>query len=92
MKCPCEVEKTLLSIIELGLLNARYYLGKGDHSRCLKEIEHIHNIPTLIKEFTPDLFLFYKKVVIEEYHSQTEGSISKEMKDFIEKLLQIAPD
>lgn len=59
MKCPDEISEPLLEILKFGLLNIRYYGGKGDSERCSIEANHLHNIPGMLRLYSPEMLDYY---------------------------------
>jgi hypothetical protein len=59
MNCPSEIAGVLLQILETGLLRTRARAWAQDTERCALEADHIHNLPTLLADYSPDLLRFY---------------------------------
>jgi len=59
MKAPDAIVETVLEILRVGLLRIRYHAAAGDPERCVIEADHIHNLPSLIANYSPDLLAFY---------------------------------
>jgi hypothetical protein len=51
MKCPDEVQECLLRILNVGVLNIRFYLGQPNYELSAIEANHIHNLPDLMLNF-----------------------------------------
>jgi hypothetical protein len=59
MKCPETIAEVVLEIITIGLLRVRHHAAAGDSHRCLIEADHIHNLPNLLANYSPELLRFY---------------------------------
>jgi len=60
MNCPPPIAAILLEILSRGILRIR--ACSGDASRCLIEADHIHNLPNLVRDYSPQLLAFYWEV------------------------------
>lgn len=67
MICPPPVAEIVTAILRTGLLRIRAIGGTGDASRCALEADHLHNLPTLLTNFTPELLRFYWEVERPDY-------------------------
>jgi hypothetical protein len=67
MKCPDAIAEIILEILRTGLLNIRYQAASGMPERCVIEADHIHNLPTLLSRYSPDLLRFYLEVEREAF-------------------------
>lgn len=59
MKCPENIHAALAEILRLALLNTRVAAQSGDTARCHAEVDHVHNLPSLLTDFAPDVLRFY---------------------------------
>ena len=59
MNCPTDVADVLLEILTRGILQTRVFAGQKDFRRCVQEADHIHNLPALLRDYQPELLLFY---------------------------------
>jgi hypothetical protein len=59
MTCPPEIAEVLVEILQIGLLRIRTLGYQGDPQRCVHESDHIHNLPALLIDYTPELLEFY---------------------------------
>ena len=59
MTCPPDLAAILLEIVAQGILWARAAGWAGDANRCAAEADHIHNLPSLLANYSPDLLQFY---------------------------------
>jgi hypothetical protein len=55
MKCPTEIAVIILEIVKIGILTIRA-TGASDAKQCFVEADHIHNLPALLKNYSPDCF------------------------------------
>jgi hypothetical protein len=68
MNCPAEVAQVLLDILQAGLLSIRNCGWSG--SRSAIEADHLHNLPALLANYSPDLLRFYWDVERTAYLTQ----------------------
>lgn len=59
MTCPPEIATCLLRILQTGLLRARAAAWEGDAEHSAREIDHLHNLPALVAEFSPERLNYY---------------------------------
>jgi hypothetical protein len=75
MNCPSEIADILLEIIEYGILRAR---ATADRKQAVLELDHIHNLPALIRNYSEDALGYYwsvEKPTIVEHCGPSEVSI-----------------
>lgn len=71
MTCPPAIADLLLAILAEGVLRCRSAGWAGDAARCAIEADHIHNLPSLIEEFSPEALHYYWEVERPAYLQQT---------------------
>lgn len=59
MQCPPEIAAVITEILATGLLRIRALGWSGDAARCAVEADHLHNLPTLLHDFKPELLAYY---------------------------------
>ena len=59
MHCPEEVQTIVTRILEVGLLRCRAAAWSGDAARCAIEANHLHNLPSLLNEFSAEKLKYY---------------------------------
>lgn len=59
MKCPPAVADAILDILRHGLLRVRAAGWSGDGDRCAAEADHIHNLPDLLRDYSPERLRYY---------------------------------
>ncbi len=60
MTCPPEISNILLNLLTLGILRIRAHAHDPD--RCFIEADHIHNLPDLIRNYSPSALAYYWNV------------------------------
>jgi hypothetical protein len=70
MHCPAEIAETLLSILQTGVLRIRSLAWDGEAEQCGIESDHIHNLPDLIADYSPEKLAYYWNVERPEYMKQ----------------------
>jgi hypothetical protein len=56
MQCPPEIAEIVGKILQTGLLRIR---SLDDLDRCQLEADHLHNLPTLLTDYKPELLDYY---------------------------------
>jgi hypothetical protein len=59
MTCPPEIAAVLLDILGDGLLTCRAAGWAGRPERCAVEADHLHNLPALLADYSPDRLRYY---------------------------------
>ena len=70
MRCPPEITTIISSLLTTGLLRIRSHGWSGRADRCAIEADHIHNLPALLDDYSPELLSFYWNVERPSYISQ----------------------
>jgi hypothetical protein len=73
MSCPRHIIEPLTEILRIGLLNIRISAGYGDAHRCYVEANHIHNIPSLIRNYKQELLQYYIDVEKPSFERDSVG-------------------
>lgn len=74
MTCPPILANTLLAILTEGLLRCRQAGWANDPGRCAVEADHLHNLPSLLREYSPDLLRYYWDVERPAYIRAVDAS------------------
>jgi hypothetical protein len=59
MACPSAIAEILREILKTGILRIRQLAWAQDAERCAIEADHIHNLPDLLTDYSPDLLRYY---------------------------------
>ena len=59
----------MLDLLSLGLLRLR--ACSSDPDRCVIEADHLHNLPAIVRSFSPSLLSFYWEVERMAYIEQS---------------------
>lgn len=70
MRCPDEIADVVLPPVTYGLLRARAAAWQGKADLCAIESDHIHNLPDLLADYTPDKLSYYWNVERPSYLEQ----------------------
>lgn len=89
MNCPDEIADILLQIIQNGILKAR--CGWRDGERAAIEADHIHNLPSLLRDYKPELLTFYWRVERTCYLRQRKLENAEEFDDLWNLLKPFIP-
>jgi hypothetical protein len=77
MTCPPDIAAVLLQILRTGLLNARAAGWAGDARRCAVEADHVHNLPDLLADYSPERLAFYRQVEAPGFCRQAPASVGR---------------
>ena len=91
MICPPPIAEIITSLLAKGLLHIRGAGWAGDASCCAVEADHLHNLPVLLTNFTPDVLRFYWEVERPAYLDQCPGRKAPPFEDLWEKLASWIP-
>ena len=72
MECPEDIAKVLVKIIHTGILRMRCFAQSESPDRCFLEADHLHNIPTILESYSPDLIAHYWSIERPSYIQQLE--------------------
>jgi len=59
MRCPDEIAEAIFSILQYGLIRVRSFAWQGLAELCALEADHIHNLPGLLADYTPQKLYYY---------------------------------
>jgi hypothetical protein len=62
MSCSPEIAAIVAEILKAGILRIRQLGWANDGERCAVEADHIHNLPDLLSNYSPDLLKHYWEV------------------------------
>jgi hypothetical protein len=62
MSCPPKLAEAIEAILSLGLLRIRSAAWAGDAARCAWEADHLHNLPGLLTQYSPERLTYYWQV------------------------------
>ena len=86
--CPTKVREVLASILHWGLLDIRGAALEGDSERCHRQADHLHNLPALLNNYSPELLDFYWNVSRRGFIEQTPP---EQLKTFQKLWDELAP-
>lgn len=69
MQCPPEIAGLVCEILRRGLLRIRN-LGSQDAELCFLEADHLHNLPTLLMDFSQEQLDYY-------WHAERVGFLKR---------------
>ncbi len=64
MNCPENITSILCDILHIALINIR---NSDDGILSSMQADHVHNIPTLLKNYTPTFLRFYLEIEVPIY-------------------------
>jgi hypothetical protein len=67
MACPPTIAEAVQSILAQGLLRIRAAAWAGDALRCAWEADHLHNLPALLTQYSPEKLAYYWQVERPEF-------------------------
>lgn len=81
MSCPPTIAEAIALILGRGLLRIRAAAWAGDAERCVWESDHLHNLPSLLSRYSPDLLRYYWEVERAAF-LECAGKAGVEVKEF----------
>jgi hypothetical protein len=60
--CPAEIADVILRILQTGTVQARSAGWSGDAALSASEADHIHNLPDLLRRYSPRKLIYYWNV------------------------------
>jgi hypothetical protein len=70
MQCPPRIADLITQILRIGILRIRVLGWDGQADACAVEADHLHNLPSLLRDFSADLLAFYLSTSRESYLAQ----------------------
>ena len=86
MKCPDELETILLDIISMAFLRIRAEAGNGNAERCGIEAYHVHNLPSLLQNYSEAMLMHYYQIEIRNFVTVSDGINIKSFQPLWSKL------
>ena len=74
MHCPAEIAEVILPILQYGLIRVRAFAWQGQAELCAVEADHIHNLPDLLADYTPQKLYYYVPTCVPESTAVTAGA------------------
>jgi hypothetical protein len=62
MSCPPTTAEVLLRILQTGLLRIRNRSWENEANACGYEADHLHNLPSLLSDYSPERLIYYWQV------------------------------
>jgi hypothetical protein len=90
MHCPPEIANVLLEILRVGILQIRQAGWQGDSRRCAREADHLHNLPGLLADYSPELLATYYQVEVPAFRSQSTPAALVNFEPLWEQLVPYA--
>ena len=59
MRCPDAIHSAVCEVLRIGSLRARSAAWDGDAVRAALEVDHIHNLPGLLRDYSQDALEYY---------------------------------
>ena len=59
MNCPPEIDEIICRILQHGILQFRCGAWEGDTDVAAKIADHLHNLPQLLTDFSPEKLKYY---------------------------------
>jgi len=69
-----EIKQILLNILQIGILNARAAAWGNDSERCAIEADHIHNLPSLVRDLEMKRLLYYYDISRSSFIHQSSNT------------------
>jgi len=59
MDCPKSIRDLVLELLRVGILRCRAFAWSKDPNRCAVEADHVHNLPDLLADYSPEKLQYY---------------------------------
>lgn len=92
MPCPPEIARIIGLILQHGLLQIRVAGWEGNADNAAKLADHVHNLPDLLTEFSPEKLNYYWEVERPAFLESVDESLSAPYADFWDQLEDHAVD
>jgi hypothetical protein len=74
MSCPPDIAEVILEILYQGLLRIRVQGWSGNSAGCASEADHLHNLPRLLNDYSPELLRYYWEAERLAYRDRGDGN------------------
>jgi hypothetical protein len=81
------ISEVILEIILTGILRIRAAGWDNQPELCAQEADHIHNLPTLVQDFRPELLDYYWNVERSAYIAGSSSTSLKVWEPLWERLM-----
>jgi len=86
MSCPPAIAAIILDILGDGLISIRSAGGSGDSAECASMADHLHNLPQLLRDYSPELLEFYWDVERPSFAAQCSRELLEAWEDRWDRL------
>ncbi len=93
MFCPAPIASILLQILNIGLLRTRSSVRHPE--RATIEVDHIHNLPQLIENYSEDLLSYYwnvERISFLEQSVEADRSVFEPLWDQLQSVAKIGDE
>jgi hypothetical protein len=91
MTCPVKIADVLLEILQNALLVIRASGWNDDAARCAHHADHVHNLPSLLADYTPDRLRYYWDVERKAFVKQSDLASIASYTPMWERLAPLLP-
>lgn len=74
MSCPPDIAEVIAEILQMGLLRIRAMGWEGDSTGAALEADHLHNLPRLLSDYSPELLRYYWEAEKPAYCNRGDGN------------------
>lgn len=90
MNCPPEIAEILAEILRTGLLRIRAFGWSKDAARCAIEADHLHNLPSLLTDYSEDRLRYYWDAERGSYLDRSEVDLAAQFEPLWQRLDAVA--
>lgn len=80
MQCPQELLPIILDILKTGIVGIRILGSTNNARQCCVEANHIHNLPGLIRNYSPALVEYYWNIERSQYIRDSSAADAEKFK------------
>ncbi|HYV38875.1 MAG TPA: hypothetical protein VE988_24540 [Gemmataceae bacterium] len=91
MTCPPAIAGVLVQILNIGLLRIRAAGWENQAEACAREADHLHNLPSLLTDFSEDRLLYYWEAERTSFIEQSANARIGQFADLWSELEKLLP-
>ena len=89
MDCPDDVAEVVLEILGRGILRIRCFAGAKEAKKCFIEADHLHNLPSLLADYHPELLRYYWEIERPSFISQVPEHERRDLQPLWDRLASL---
>src|SRR6266700_4157289 len=86
MPCPSQVAAVLLDLLGHGILVCRAAGWAGNAENCALEADHLHNLPGLLADFSPERLRYYWEAERTSFAARCDADALRQWEELWDRL------